>query len=190
MRIGLDLDGVCYEWQRTYMYMLRAYRGYSRDLMSDIESWTHWNWHKENVSKQDNDWMWSEGIRLGLFRYGHLYPGTVKAVNELSSLGDVVVITSRPKRAAQDTFDWISYNKLPVQEVHITNGGNKSDIKPVCDVYIDDGPHVIDDLIDNTPSAALLWDRPWNRTPSRCTARVSTWDEVLNFVEGMKKARK
>src|SRR5688572_5241981 len=139
MRIGLDLDGIVYNWDKTVRYMLRTMKGYPREGPLGHEA-LHWDYIQENVKPEDWKWVWSEAIDLGLFRYGHLYTGAIEAVRNLADFADVVVITSRHPRATKDTLDFLAYLKLPFREIHILGRELKSSV-PVCDLYIDDGPH-------------------------------------------------
>src|SRR5688572_21456774 len=159
MRIGLDLDGVVYNWDKTARYMLRTMRGYPKhdprcgedeefDLVIKPRKGAypeypcsgcaplaypakHWDYIKDNVKPEDEDWLWRDGVKLGLFRYGHLYSGAIEGVRELATIGDIVVITKRPKSAVQDTLDWLSYLKLPFAEIHMLHepGAKKSAVK-------------------------------------------------------------
>lgn len=189
LRIGIDLDGVCYEWQRTVMYMLRAYRGYSREQLSDVYKWTGWDWLKTQIGEEDEKWIWTEGIEKGLFRYGHLYPGTIKALNELAKIGELVILTHRPRAAIQDTLDWLAFNKLPVAEVHVLfHQEAKSSIMPACDIYLDDALHNVKDFERNTNGIALLWTRPWNMVTDEPFQRVTSWEQVIEKAKVMREA--
>src|SRR3990167_858431 len=179
MRIGLDVDGVLYHFHKTALYMLNTMKGY--DLKE--EDWTYWNWPKDIVKNNDWQWLWSKGVELGLFRYGHLYKGAIEGVRELSTLGDIVVITHRPRNAMKDTLDWLAYLRLPIHEIHLqTDGQSKADVP--CNVYIDDKP---ENCVDVSPHPSLLVDRPWNRTalwPETAinVVRVYNWEDIVNRV--------
>lgn len=184
-RFGLDVDGVMYQFQKTALYMLNSMRGYNLKL----EDWTYWNQPKDCVKNNDWQWLWSGGVKDGLFRYGHLYKGTIEAVRTLNILGDVVVITHRPRNAVQDTLDWLAYLRLPFVEIHLlTEGQAKSAVK--CDMYVDDKPENVEDFVHNTEGLALLWDRPWNNQwiPALFTmreTRVFSWQDVIDNAQGV-----
>jgi len=181
VRIALDLDGVVYQWDKTARYMLRTMRGYddAPSLKMESQSWDH---IQENVEEDDWRWLWTEGVDLGLFRYGHLYPGSIEAIRHLARLGLVEVVTQRPVSATQDTLDFLSYLKLPFSAVHILHQGQgKSTLH--ADVYIDDGPHVVTDVNANSPTSLLvLMDRPWNGMVQGHFARARSWNEALSVV--------
>ena len=166
MRIGLDVDGVLYQWDKTARYMLREIlpgSTYSKYGPLGRTS-THWGYIQENVSKDDWSWLWKEGVAMGLFRYGHSFPGMVKDVRALAEKGDLVIITHRPQQAVNDTLDWLSYQKLPLSDVHLlTRQEPKSSVRPECDVYIDDKPENCADLARNTSGKVFMMSRDWNR---------------------------
>lgn len=175
MRIGLDIDGVMYEWDKTARYMLREVlpnSPYKDSLRTESQSW---NYIQEMVLPEHWDWLWDEGVKLGLFRYGHLFPGTIQAVRALAQKNEIIIITHRPKQAVNDTLDWLSYLKLPLTGVHIlSNGEKKSSVLPHCDIYLDDKPENIVDYLLNTEAASVLREQPWNRV----YARSASWGMV------------
>lgn len=190
LRFGIDIDGVMYMWDKTARYMLRTERGYSRDVLG-MES-SYWNEIKEKVKTEDWEWLWSEGVRLGLFRYGHLFTGSIEAIRALDKLGDVILITHRPRNAVQDTFDWISYMRLPILEAYVfTNMEAKSAVK--CDLYVDDKPENCIDFNDNTDGLPLLWTQASNagfgfletKREDRIV-RIDTWQEVLSHARTLR----
>lgn len=181
-RIGLDLDGVCYEWERTARYMLLNIlpnSPYTKDGPLGKES-TSWDYIEENVSKDHWNWLWDEGVKLGLFRHGHLFPGTIKAIRQLADIGDVIVCTSRPPQAVPDTVAWLAYQQLPIRGIHILGKEPKSSI-PTCDVWIDDKPENCKDLL-TTGAFVCMPDRPWNQcgwVPG--VTRTFSWDEFVKI---------
>lgn len=191
MRIGVDLDGVCYQWDKTVRYMLRNVlpnSPYTKDGPLGQPA-AHWDHVEENVSPEHWKWVWTEGVRLGLFRHGHLYPGTIVAIRKLAELGDVVLITHRPKNAVTDTLAWVAFQQLPISGLHLlTNGEPKSGVKPQCDVYVDDKVQNCVDLALHVPGVRLvgLMDRPWNQHAdfgSGPVRRVFGWQHFIDAVQ-------
>lgn len=199
LRFGIDIDGVMYMFDKTARYMLRTEKGYTRDQLGRPSR--YWNEIKDIVSNNDWQWLWTGGVKNGLFRYGHLFTGSIEAIRELNELGDCVVMTHRPRNAVQDTLDWLSYLNLPFMEVHLmTNGEQKSAVK--CDLYVDDKPENCVDFNDNTNGIPLLWTRESNgdwdedsgtfvgdrqeaiviKKESRIY-RIETWKEVIDFAK-------
>jgi hypothetical protein len=205
VRIGLDIDGVIYEWDRTARYMLREVLPNSPykyrppgTIGLHFES-SSWDFIQERVSKEHWNWLWTEGVRLGLFRYGHLYTGSIQAIRELATIGDVVLITHRPKQAVTDTLAWLGYLDLPLAGVHLlTNQENKGDVTP-CDIYLDDKPENCEDLLRATDGTVCLMDRPWNqhrpivsvmaargvKSYRKDSYRVHSWEEFITKVRAL-----
>jgi 5'(3')-deoxyribonucleotidase len=175
-RIALDLDGVVYNYSATACFLLNTYKGYNLDW----EQTSSWGWLQAQVKNNDWQWLWSGGVKEGLFRYGSLIKGAAEGVKELAKMGKIVVVTSRPTNAVQDTLDWLSFMKFPVSELHIlSHGQNKAAIKP--DVAIDDGPHNIKDYTDaGIPS--IILSQLYNRDVKE-GYRANDWSEVLLGVE-------
>lgn len=183
-RLAIDLDGVCYDWQRTYCYMLRTY--FDLDIPPYETWWKEWDSQKQWGEKWMHDWMWKEGVERGLFRYGHMVKDARVVLERLASAGhDFVVVTHRPESAVQDTNDWLSlyFNGLPLKGIHLlTNGEPKSSVK--ADILVDDKL----ENIYEWPRRGLLFDQPWNwkvKTAcwdSRQMRRVWGWEGVLDDV--------
>lgn len=177
MRIGIDIDGVMYQWSKTARYMLRQVlpnSPYTKDGPMGTES-THWGYIPDHVSKEHWDWLWKEGVQLGLFRHGHMYPGTIQAIRRLAKVGEIIVITHRPKQAVTDTMAWLSFQQLPLSGIHVlTNQEPKSTVVPYCDFYIDDKPENCVDLCH--VGMAYLMDREWNQH-SDFPFRVRSWTD-------------
>lgn len=188
MRIGLDVDGVLYKWDLTAGYMLREvlpdspYKGDPR-LMIESPSW---HYIEGIVSKEHWRWLWNEGVKLGLFRHGHLYKGAIQAVRRLATFGEIVIITHRPKQAVPDTLAWLAYQQLPISEIHIlTKGEPKSRVNDL-DVFLDDKPENCEDMRANSEARVGIWNRPWNQT-SDFSPRIYSWQDFESMVELVKR---
>ena len=195
-RIGLDLDGVAYDWDKTARYMMRQHyintgRPVPVELNIPAQSW---DWINYAVEPDDWKWLWTEGIAEGLFRYGHIVKGAIEGVQELNELGEVTVITSRPKAAVHDTLVWLStmFDKAPISGLVIQTERDqkKSDVVPVPDVYIDDALHNARDILELTKSEVVLFNQPWNTNSilehSRLT-RANRWAEVIAEVRSIRE---
>ncbi len=182
MRIGLDIDGVIYQWDKTARYMLREvlpnspynepdeffqdglFRGMRMKSPLRQESQS-WDYIQKHVAPEHWEWLWTEGVRLGLFRYGHLFPGAVQAVRKMAEKNDVILVTHRPKAAVKDTLAWLALQDLPIVGLHLlTEGEPKSTVRPSFDAFIDDKPENVEDVSENSDCMnVILMRRPWNR---------------------------
>lgn len=204
MKLGIDIDGVMYRWDKTARYMLREIlpnSPYKNDPSLKEES-SYWNHIPDQVSKEHWNWLWKEGVELGLFRFGHLYPGTIKAMRELCAEHKVILITHRPEQAVADTIMWLAMLNLPINGLHIqTHQEPKSLVLPQCDIYLDDKPENVQDLRMNTSARAVaLMDQPWNAHYDTLPHtdglsgrhvnhihRVFGWDDFLSLVRSYER---
>lgn len=157
-RIGVDLDGTVYDFGTIAAYLLEKFRG-----LPPLQPPTRWNL-RECWPMTDDDWkwLWTSGIDYhGLYRYGPLYVGAPHVLKCLAFIGDLVIITNRPNSARQDTLDWLSYMHVPSSEAHILGYGKPKSSVP-CDLYIEDAPHNIRELLDNTAATIVVPRRDYN----------------------------
>jgi 5'(3')-deoxyribonucleotidase len=179
MRLGIDLDGVVADFNSGWIS--RYNQEFAADVAFDavvawdaIPSLTHFRHMGEF-------WAWArDHDGHSLFRHLETYPGALETLRRLSRRNDIVVVTTKPGWAIHDTFAWLAEHRVPTREVHIT--GTKSQV--ACDVYLDDAPHVLWELVQHRPKAMVCrFVRPWNeRVPGAID--VAGWDEFAELVDG------
>lgn len=178
MRIAVDLDGVCYEWERTVRYMLREYRG-----TQTVGPSQHWDDIQQQVSYGDWQWLWSEGVRLGLFRYGHMWKGARRGLQALHDRGhDLVVVTHRPESAVVDTAEWVAYHfrDIPLRGLNILSSGQpKTSVG--WDLLVDDKPSNVREA-HRAGREAILFDQPWNQE-TVAGYRARGWKDVVEWID-------
>lgn len=186
--IALDCDGVLYAWEKTARYMLRRkYALEGREIPPALyQPSAHWDAILGIVPTEDWKWLWSEGITQGLFRYGHGEPGFIEGAQALAELGDVILVTSRPKSATNDTLAWahLMLNKVPLAGIRILSHSEpKSTVDPAPNLFIDDAIHNVDDIVDNTRShvRAILFDQPWNQGYEHAFGLDAKWKRGMGW---------
>jgi hypothetical protein len=102
----------------------------------------------------------------------------VETLQRLARAHAVVVVTTKPRWAIHDTFEWIAEHRIPTREVHIVE--DKWEV--ACDVYLDDAPHVLRGLARFRPEAVVCrFVRPWN-DPIPGTVDVDGWPSFEELV--------
>ncbi len=160
MRLGIDLDGVVANFTKGWMAF------YNDQFGTNLEEADSRNWgdlvnltHFEHI---DEFWDWSSDLD-GRSVFWHLepFPGAVEALRALVDEGHhIIVLTTKPEFAVDDTFAWIERHRIPAAEIHILE--DKWLVE--CQAYLDDGPHVLPGLVEHRPDSTVCrYVRPWNR---------------------------
>lgn len=180
MIIVVDLDGVVYEWQRTYRYMMREYRGVRMPPVEEF--WTEWDAPDQFTTQEDRDWIWSTGVEKGLFRYGHVVKGAIIGLNKLIDAGHSLrVATARPKQAVTDTYDWLTFLRIPFDEIRILHQG-ESKATVWGDILIDDRPENVKEWAEEGRTG-IIFDQPWNQKFNYSRVyRAKGWGETVDTV--------
>jgi 5'(3')-deoxyribonucleotidase len=185
-RIALDLDGVCYEWDKTARYMLRRwYFQRGRTIPPALyRPSPHWNALEEIVVPQAWDWLWRDGVRAGLFRYGHCVTGAIEGIQRLSHHErepEIHFVTARPREVYRDTADWLAlmFDAVP-HHLHFLRDKSRF----VADIYVDDSADNILTLHRRHPRAQLylfrrLWSGSLETPPSDSIVVVTGWDSLV-----------
>lgn len=179
MRLGIDLDGVVANFTKGWMHF------YNREFGTELAVEDSRNWGDlvdlTHFADIDEFWNWSSDLD-GRSVFWHLepFPGAVEALREMEGAGhDIVVVTTKPAFAVEDTHEWIVTHDIPAKEVHILEA---KWLVP-CDVYLDDGPRILPRLVEHRPEATVCrYVRPWNR-PLAGAVDVRDFDEFREVVD-------
>ena len=128
-------------------------------------------------------WRWASDLDgHSVFWHLETFPGAVEALRALAGEGHaVVIVTTKPTFAIDDTYSWLARNEVPHDEVHILD--DKWLVG--CDVYLDDGPHVLPALRKHRPQSVVCrYIRPWNR-PIDGVIDVRDFDDFREVVRGL-----
>jgi 5'(3')-deoxyribonucleotidase len=180
MRLGIDLDGVVCDFNAGWMRLHMAEFG--TELKPEmVVAWD--NLHElGGFNDMPAFWKWAQGTeeRPSIFRHLEPYPGAIETMHELRAAGHrVVILTAKPRWAIPDTLRWIADHELPTEEIHVRYRKYRVE----CDVYLDDSPIVLPDLVRHRPEMEICrMIRPWNR-PVPGTTDIADWTEFREFVE-------
>ncbi len=160
MRLGIDLDGVVANFTAGWM------RFYNEQFGANLAVEDSKKWHDlvdlTHFKDLNEFWGWSANLDgRSIFWHLDTFPGAVEALRRYDSEGhDIVIITTKPDFAVDDTHDWVEKQGIPTSEIHITTKKWQID----CDIYLDDGPYVLPGLLRHRPHRTVCrYVRPWNR---------------------------
>lgn len=179
MRLGIDLDGVVADFNAGWIRLHRDEFG--SDLHPEMVR--TWDGLHELAGFGDMGafWRWARGNddRPSIFRHLDPYPGAIETLRDLDRAGHhVVIVTTKPRWARVDTLRWLADHDVPTAEVHMTATKHRV----ACDVYLDDAPHVLRELVRHRPASTICrFARPWNEHVEG-TIAVESWDRFHELV--------
>jgi len=158
-RIGLDIDGVVCQFAPIANQWLATRLGVPPQPVDK------WNWFEnygpDGPAAWKAFWWWVEDTNGGVFISLDPEPYALDAIKDLVRRGhEVCFITHRNPRYLHAMHTWLRRNKLDaadVFEVHCTKEKWSVD----CDIYVDDRPDNVRDLMDHGKDAYLML-QPWN----------------------------
>lgn len=159
MRLGIDLDGVVANFTKGWMDFYNRQHGTSF-VVADSQRWNDLVdlTHFRDIGEF---WEWSSDLD-GRSVFWHLepFPGAIDALRSLVDAGHhIIIVTTKPAFAVADTHAWIERHRIPAAEIHILE--KKWEVE--CDVYLDDGPHILPGLVRHRPASTVCrYVRPWN----------------------------
>lgn len=162
LTVGVDLDGVCYPFDRALAHYVSKSTGRPLDSLPSPSSWDVWRvW---GMSEDEFLGHMRDGIAAGfLFRYGAPYPGVVSALTRLAAAGHVLhVVTDRGRGglaaiAARSTRRWLADHRIPFHRLTLT--ADKTSVP--TDTFVEDRDRNFEAL-ESAGRHPFLIDRPWN----------------------------
>jgi len=180
--IGVDLDGVCYDFTASLRHYLVTHEGYDHaDLPGGgaDDPDTTWEFYKDCWGLTTEEFLTAcdRGVDAGIV-FGHREPfeHTVETLERLREKGHRLhIITSRSfgTRSHHNTSDWLERHRVPFDSLVFSD--HKTIIRP--DVMVDDYEKNFRAFMD-LGIPCLLYDRPWNRHIPDSGMRVHSWGDV------------
>ncbi|MEM3066324.1 MAG: hypothetical protein QXI81_03225 [Nitrososphaerota archaeon] len=179
MKIALDLDGVLANSISVWLKIWNESRNDSLKL-EDVKCWDFW----KGLGITSNEF---HRIFYKTWKNWQSIPPTepdlLNKVALLKELGEVDIVTSRPKNTKAYVLKWLRKHELSDNNVVFVNiRSKKSELG--YDFYIDDSP-VNAEEIASAGKYVALYDRPWNRSvkESERIKRVMNLKEAHSFIK-------
>ena len=184
-RLGLDCDGVIYNFVDTLRNFIYEYEGeYNRPLssMPDAETWNfftdQWGLTIEVYKKYT-----LAGIDAGvIFGEGQAIPGAKEAIDSLSHDYEIILVTSRSgfgeryDKCRENTLKWLAENQIWFDGLIFAEDKTNRGI----DLLLDDAPHQVGNAVA-VDERVVVFDQPWNRHVEH-QDRVMDWEDFELYV--------
>lgn len=180
MRVGIDLDGVCYDFAASVReYLCNTIRSHEADICAAPMRWEFY----EDWGLDVNAFLSTchDGVDAGIiFSHGEPYPNVTEAFKIIKGAGHTIhIVTDRSfgKNGASEaaTRAWLDCHGLPFDS--LTFSADKTVVR--LDTMVDDKLANYDALVAAGVDAYLL-TRPWNQHDPAPRKRVL---DLLHFAE-------
>lgn len=182
MRVGVDLDGVCYDFAlhlRRYLVEWLGHNPAPYEHLASWDFWQRWGWDdKRYLAACD------EAVDAGcLFATGEPHGGTRDALSALVGAGhEVHIVTARkfgstPEASELATLKWLDAYQIPYTS--LTMSDDKTSV--ATDVFIEDYILNYDRLL-LAGSTPYLVNRAWNAPHDDGRNRVAHITEFANVI--------
>ncbi|MBT4477328.1 MAG: hypothetical protein HOC65_06845, partial [Actinobacteria bacterium] len=128
-------------------------------------------------------WDWARDCGNGdsLFRVLPTYPGAVETLHRLADQHHIIIVTTKPDFAVNDTYAWLEQHNIPNTEVHIVDDKTTVNI----DLLLDDADHNLQAVTTHRPDVQVCrYIRPWN-SPTPGAHDIETWAEFETYVNAL-----
>lgn len=181
MIFGVDIDGVLADLHTPFTAYSAEKLGRELPKITDWDISIPWKISSDELSE-----LFRGFTEARLYRDLPVVEGASEAMWRLHEAGvHLRIITHRlflpglHNVFMEDTGHWLQKNDLPFWDICVMGkGGRKFDVG--ADVYLDDGPHVVEALRDHG-KLVVVFDRPYNQHLAGPRAR--NWGEVVTFFE-------
>lgn len=186
MRIGLDIDGILADFNRSYMALLVELTG--EDKFGPDYVPTTWAYPTSvGYTKENETDAWEIIKHSNFWSILDAYPGVDEFLSNLPTNHDYYFITSRPgERAKLDTEDWFMQHGVDLPTVLISSEKGECCHALNIDLYIDDKNENVLDVLDKSPSTDVyMLGRPWNSQQSVNDFLIPRLATLTEFLEAI-----
>lgn len=178
IRLGLDLDGVVYNFVDEFRAYVSNERGVDPDSLAVVDKWEFyldWGMTLEEYFAT----LETAAVGGHVFKSGQMYDGAAEAVAKVRDMGyEVVAVTARKltdivadhQVIYDNTSNWLTLNGIHFDELIVDNDKTTHGLN----VLVDDSIGNIENFIV-AGGMGIIFDRPWNQG-SQYT-RIMGWDD-------------
>lgn len=172
LRIGLDIDGVVYDWHNSLYVHYRSLEGFNGSFS---EFWIDFI---PTLPKEKLEYL----ITLDhLYETSGIAPSVALSLDRLASIGDIYYITARGAQLSRLTDRFFRKSKLPDFD-NITYTDDKVQAAKLyeLDYFVDDFPKYVEPMLGVCNS--YLMARPWNRDYQDKLPTITSLDDLYAII--------
>jgi 5'(3')-deoxyribonucleotidase len=152
----LDVDGVIYNWDKIARELIL------KEFNIQVPHSTYWQFIPDYIGPARWEWLWDEGVKQGLFRWGSPYDEEIQTVKKLNQYFDIILVTKTPETARRDRLWWLAQWDLSVKGLVMLD---KEESKGIVhgDVMVDDNSEYVLEWKSLNPNGlGIVFNRTWN----------------------------
>lgn len=187
IRLGMDLDGVIYNFVDEFRIHVAGLRGVDPDSLPVVNKWEFYlDW---GMTLEEYMATLAEAAVQGhVFKNGLAYEGAAEALRKVRDMNfHIVAITARKLSDApndhqivcDNTAAWLKANDIVYDELIVDNTKTRHNLN----ILVDDSIGNVEEFI-RAGTKAYIFDRPWNCGVPY--SRIMDWDD---FVVQMQEVR-
>jgi uncharacterized HAD superfamily protein len=166
--IVVDIDGVLARFDELFDAFIQR-------MMPEIDKPRKEQVHltdRYNLPTSMIDVVFEKFVNDSMFAYCKPYPD----IHRVNYLKDPVIITVRPKEAAEDTYMWLARHDISFNKVIITKDKSKY-AKDTAVIFEDRGEYILP--FAEAGARCFLFDQPYNQDiKHKNIIRVSGWKDI------------
>lgn len=180
-RVGVDLDGVLYNFQSAFIAHLKSSPEVQRYNVRQV--FDKWDFFKEwGMSSEEFIAQCNIGVDRGIIFRGPARKRAGSALRRIKAAGhEIHIVTDRsfgstPKASQDATYDWLTQHRIPFDSV--TFCADKTTVP--TDMFVEDKLENYD-MLDSAGTEVYLINRPWNKRQDN-RRRITSVTEFANIV--------
>lgn len=166
--IVVDIDGVLAKFDELF-------DAYIQKMMPETDKPRKEQVHltdRYNLPKEMIDVVFEKFVSDDMFAYCKPYPH----IHRVNYLKDPVILTVRPKEAAEDTYMWLARHEINFKKVIITKDKSKY-VKDTAVIFEDRGEYILP--FAEAGVKCFLFDQPYNQdVKHKNIHRVKGWQDI------------
>lgn len=200
LKVAVDCDDVLLGCMQLFVTIFNdIHRKFDEDgnqitVDKKLEDVTNWEFYKDWNVPESEIWFIFDKVNEAMFYIKPIDALAYKFMKKIKKKCKTDIVTARLKETRDSLvaklykhriIEGITYDNLII----VNRRHKLAKLKLDYNIYIDDSPNLVDEMMNYDDKILLLYDRPWNRNVklNRKTIRVKNWREVWKVISAIIK---